>query len=352
MKKILLIEDDSAFREDIAEILRLSNYIVFTASDGKCGIEKAIKEKPDLILCDVVMPGLDGYGVIHILSRHPDTFATPFIFLTGKCELADLRKGMGLGADDYLIKPFDESELLNAIEIRIKKSEGIKRNLIPDKKGLSDFIQQINESDAYNLISSERDVHVYKKKHILYSPGQRPNMVYFVIHGKVKECLINEDGKELITNMYTTGDFIGYTALLEEVNYTEMAQVIEDAELMLIPKSDFLQLINNDRQVAKQFISLLSHNVREKEERLLNLAYNSLRKKVATGIIEVIDKFQEKREGRPVIEISREDLANVVGSAQESMIRTLKEFKTESLIEIQEGIIIVLNESRLRHLLY
>ena len=352
MKKILLIEDDSTLREDIAEVLQLSNYTVFTASDGKCGIEKALKERPDLIICDVIMPGLDGYGVLHILSRHPDTFAIPFIFLTGKSELADLRKGMGLGADDYLIKPFQESELLNAIEIRIRKSEGIKRNLVLDKKGVSDFIQQVNESDAYNLISSERDVHTYRRKHILYSPGQRPNAVYFVISGKVKECLINEEGKELITNMFAKGDFIGYIALLEDTRYTEMAQVIDDAELMLIPKSDFLQLINNDRQVARQFINLLSHNVREKEERLLNLAYNSLRKKVATGIIEVIDKFQEKREGKPVIEISREDLANVVGSAQESMIRTLKEFKMENLIEILEGRIIVLNENKLRHLMH
>lgn len=352
MKKILLIEDDEVLREDIAEILQLSNYVVITAPDGKTGIEKSIQERPDLIICDVVMPGLDGFGVIHVLSRHPDTFAIPFVFLTGKNDQSDLRKGMGMGADDYLIKPINETDLLNTVEVRLQKAEAIKRNVVPNKNGVSKFIQQVKGMDSHDLLSNERDIHRYKKRHVLYSDGLRPSTVYFVISGKVKEYLINEDGKELITNMYTKGDFIGYTPILQDISYTETAQVIEDAELMLIPKSDFLQLIYNDRQVAKQFISLLTHNIREKEERLLNLAYNSLRKKVATGIIEVIDKFQEKKEGKLVVDMSRDDLANVVGSAQESMIRTLKEFKTENLIEIKDGSIIILNEKRLRHLQY
>lgn len=350
MKKILLIEDDETLREDISEILLLSNYSVVAAADGKTGIEKAIQEKPDMIICDVVMPGLDGFGVLHILSRHPDTFSIPFIFLTGKNDQSDLRRGMELGADDYLIKPINETALLTTVEVRLRKSEGIKTNIIPNKSGISKFIQDMKGSGEVSLLSNDRDSHRYKKKHVLYSEGIRPTTVYFVISGKIKEYLINEDGKELITNMYTKGDFFGYTAILQDINYTETAQVIEDAELMMIPKSDFLQLIYNDRQIAKQFISLLTQNIREKEERLLNLAYNSLRKKVATGIIEVVDKFKAKKEGKLVVDISRDDLANVVGSAQESMIRTLKEFKSEKLIEIKDGNIVVLNEKKLRHL--
>ncbi len=352
MKKILVVEDDEQLCHSVAEILQLSNYAVVTAGDGKEGVEKALKEKPDLIICDIMMPGLDGYGVIHVLSRHPDTFAIPFIFLSGKKELADLRKAMALGADDYLVKPFDEVDLLDAVELRIRKSDALKRNVVLDKNGLNSFIQQLNESETFNLVSGERDIHSYKKRHVLYAPGQRPANVYFLIRGKVKEFMINEEGKELITNMYTEGDFIGYTALLQDSAYQETAQVIEDAELMLIPKGDFMQLINNDRQVARQFISLLARNVREKEERLLNLAYNSLRKKVASGIIEVIDKFKNQKEGIPIIEISREDLARVVGAAPESMIRTLKEFKLEKLIDIAEGRVLVLDEKKLRHLLF
>ena len=352
MKKILLIEDDKTLRENIAEILRLSNFAVVEAADGKQGVEKALKEKPDLILCDVTMPVLDGYGVLHVISRHPETFAIPFIFLTAHSEIEELRRGMGMGADDYLIKPVNENDLLNAIEVRLKKAEYIKRFVASDWSGVSEFFQKVNESDEFNLISDSRDVHRYKKKHILYSEGEKPQYVYYVVSGKLKEYLINEDGKELITNMYSKGDFFGFISVLEDVPYSETVQVLEDCELMLVPKADFLQLINNDRQVSKQFIKLLSHNIREKEDKLLNLAYNSLRKKVAKGIINVIDKFRDEKNGHRVIEISREDLANVVGSAQESMIRTLKEFRDEKLIDIIDANIYILNENKLRNLLY
>ncbi|WP_207532628.1 response regulator [Desertivirga arenae] len=352
MKKILLIEDDSNLRENIAEILSLSYYSVVLATDGKEGVEKALREKPDLILCDVAMPGLDGFGVLHVISRHPDTSTIPFIFMTGRRELGDLRKGMNMGADDFLIKPVGEDDLLNAIEIRLKKTERLKRNIAPDKAGLSEFMHEVNQSELFNLSSTTHDIHHYKKKHLLYSEGEKPVYVYFVIRGKLKGFLINEDAKEFITNMYTKGDFFGYTAVIEDINYMESVQVLEEAELMLIPKSDFLQLLNNDRQVAAKFIAMLAHNIREKEEKLLNLAYNSLRKKVAKGIITVIDKFKDEKHGKPVVEISREDLANIVGAAQESLIRTLKEFKTENLIEIVDGTIYVVNENKLRHLLY
>ena len=352
MKKILLIEDDKELRENIAEILRLSNFNVTEAANGKEGVEKALKDKPDLILCDVTMPVLDGYGVLHVISRHPETFAIPFIFLTAHNEFEDLRRGMGMGADDYLMKPVNENDLLNAIEVRLKKTECLKRFVVPTWTGISEFFQKVNESDEFNLLSGTRDVHKYKKKHVLYSEGEKPQYVYYVVSGKLKEYLINDDGKDLITNMYSKGDFFGYISILDDVPYTETVQVLDECELMLIPKADFLQLVNNDRQVSRQFIKLLSHNIREKEEKLLNLAYNSLRKKVAKGIINVIDKFKDEKNGRRVIEISREDLANVVGSAQESMIRTLKEFRDEKLIDIIDASIYILNENKLRHLLY
>lgn len=350
MKKILLIEDDPEFRENIAEILQLSSYQVIIADNGKNGIEKSLKEKPDLIICDVMMPGLDGYGVIHVLSRHPDTFAIPFIFLTGKAGDEDLRKALGMGADAYLIKPFNEAELLNIIEVRLRKAEILKRNVAYDKTGISSFIQEINRSTDFNLVSSDRDVRTYRKKHLLYSAGERPTTVYFVNRGKVKEYMINDQGKELITNIYCKGDFFGYPAILEQSSYKETVQILEDAELTLIPKGDFIQLIYNNHDVARKFMLLLSQNVHQKTDRLINMAYNSLRKKVATGIIDVIDKFKDERNGKPIIQISREDLANFVGSAQESMIRTLKDFKTEKLIEISDGDILVLNVKKLRAL--
>ena len=123
MKKILIIEDNPDVRENTAEILELSNYEVVTAENGKEGVKAASEELPDLIICDVMMPELDGFGVLRILSQNPVTATIPFIFLTARTEKSDFRKGMSLGADDYITKPFDDVDLLNAIEIRLKKHE-------------------------------------------------------------------------------------------------------------------------------------------------------------------------------------------------------------------------------------
>src|SRR4051812_6136627 len=112
-KHILLIEDNKEMRENTCEILELSNYKVTTAENGKIGVEKAQAEKPDLIICDVMMPVLDGYGVLHMLSKNRETANIPFIFLSAKAERSDFRKGMEMGADDYVTKPFDDIELLN-----------------------------------------------------------------------------------------------------------------------------------------------------------------------------------------------------------------------------------------------
>ena len=122
-KKVLIIEDNVDIRENIVEILELSGYTTFAANNGKTGVELAIKNLPDIILCDIMMPDLDGYGVLFMLNKHPETAATPFIFLTAKAERIDVRKGMEMGADDYLTKPFDDMELLSAIESRLKKKE-------------------------------------------------------------------------------------------------------------------------------------------------------------------------------------------------------------------------------------
>ncbi|MEO7045074.1 MAG: response regulator, partial [Ferruginibacter sp.] len=106
MKKILLIDDNDDIRNNTAEILEISNYDVVTAENGIIGVQKAIEHKPDLIICDIMMPELDGYGVLHAVHKNEAIKNTPFIFLTAKTERTDFRKGMELGADDYITKPF------------------------------------------------------------------------------------------------------------------------------------------------------------------------------------------------------------------------------------------------------
>jgi len=119
---ILIIEDETSIRRLIKEILCLENYLVIEAENGKKGLESAIKEKPDLILCDVMMPDLDGYEVLRQLQQNQVTQRIPFIFLTAKATKSDLRKGMNLGADDYITKPFEEEDLLQAISMRLQKA--------------------------------------------------------------------------------------------------------------------------------------------------------------------------------------------------------------------------------------
>src|SRR3954451_13909497 len=123
MKKILVIEDEPEMRRNLLTILRMEKFQPIGAENGRAGLELARHEKPDLILCDVMMPELDGYGVLSALRQNPDTVTTPFIFLTAKGEKIDQRSGMYLGADDYLTKPVAKADLLNAIVARVRRSE-------------------------------------------------------------------------------------------------------------------------------------------------------------------------------------------------------------------------------------
>jgi CRP/FNR family cyclic AMP-dependent transcriptional regulator len=351
MKKILVIEDNEEVRDNILEILELSNYKVFTAENGKEGVEIALMEKPDLIVCDIMMPVLDGYGVLHLLGKNEVTSGIPFIFLTAKSEKNDFRKAMELGADDYLTKPFDGTELLKAVKVRMEKTAQLKKNYSNTPEGLEEFLKTAKHTADIPLVSDEREIANYKKKHILYTEGSRPKSVYFIISGKVKAYKLHNDGKELITNIYGPGDFIGYTPILQEINYKESSQVLEDAKLMLIPKEDFLQLITRDVNIAKQFIRIVTHNILEKEEDLLNFAYNSLRKKVAYGLIQLFDKNKENdNSGKSYLELTRKNMAYTIGVATESLIRTLSDFKEEKLIDFVNGKVVILKENKLRNL--
>jgi DNA-binding NarL/FixJ family response regulator len=127
MKKILVIEDEPEMRRNIATILRLEGFAPIMAENGRAGVEMAAKQKPDLILCDVMMPELDGYGVIKALHNEPATMNIPFIFLTAKGERTDVRGGMNLGADDYLTKPVDKTDLLHAIKTRLDRAQQLSR---------------------------------------------------------------------------------------------------------------------------------------------------------------------------------------------------------------------------------
>ena len=350
MQKILLIEDNDEIRENMAEILDLAGYDVYTAANGKEGIKTAIQEIPDLILCDIMMPVLDGYGVLHMLQKHEALENVPFIFLTAKSERLEVRKGMELGADDYITKPFDGTELLNAIAGRLKKAAAFKKRIAASTEGIQQLIELSLGKDYLAEFKEGRNTNHYKRKQVIYSEGNHPTKLYYIIKGKVKTYIRNEGAKEFIVGLYNEGDFLGYMALMEHAVYKETAEPLSDVELALIPASEFEKLLLDNPVVMKKFIEMLAQNIHEKETRLLAIAYNSLRKKVADTLVTLYRKYNATEEKDYMIDLSRENLAAIAGVAKESLIRMLGEFKDEHLIGLEGSHIKILQLTELEEM--
>ncbi len=345
--RILVIEDNPDMLENIASILELGHYEVLTSENGKRGIEIALKEKPDLILCDVMMPELDGYGVLHILGRNPSTSTIPFVFLTAMSDFSHIREGMMLGADDYLTKPFDDSELLSVIEMRIKKHEQIKSAFDRDIHSIEEFLSRAREVRGSRGISDQLQSRVIKKKNFIFMEGHEPLDLYYINSGLVKTYMMTEDGKELVTGIHGAGEFIGYLPLLENSSYNESAIVLEDTVVYMISKNDFNSLVYSNRMIATQFIKLLADNLFEVESRLLEMAYQSVRQRVASSLMKLFTKESDENGDCPLIRISRKDLSGIVGTATESLNRTLADFRDEHILELTEAGIKVLDKQKL-----
>ena len=351
MKTILIIEDNDDIRENVAEILMLSDYKVLMATNGKEGIEVAQKSQPDLIICDIMMPGVDGYGVLHVLHKDPETQHIPFIFLTSKSERSDFRSAMEMGADDYITKPFAGNELLNAIEIRLRKLDIMKKQLTPDLQGLNELISTLDNKRSLDDLKNESNTTAYKKKQLIYKEGAHPHYLYYILSGKVRTYKTHDDGKDLVMDLYSEGDFFGYVSLLEGTTHRENAETIVETELALIPKRDFEELINSNPVTAKKFIGLLARNLAEKEQQLLGIAYNTLRKKVAEALVSLYKKYHVNKDHPYQVDVSRDDLATIAGTATESLIRTLSDFKSENLIDIKNGKVVIADEKKLANLI-
>ncbi len=352
MKKLLLIEDQDDLRENTEEILQLASYQVFSAKDGKQGVELAIKEKPDLILCDIMMPVLDGYGVLNMIQNIPELVHVPFIFLSAKSDRTDLRKGMDLGADDYITKPFNGTELLSAIDRRLKKYDSLISDLSGsvEKIQLLNNINRLNHKDIIGEIIRNRYVNKYRKKQIIYSEGNRPSRLYYILSGKIRVIKTNDDAKELVVGLYKEGDFLGHIPLLENSAYKDTAEALEDAQLVLIPREEFDELMKKDINLITNFIQILAKDISTQHEHLISLAYNSLRKKVAQALISLYRAYKTSDDDY-YIDMPREGLASIAGTATESLIRTLTDFKNEKLIEIKDSKIKILQEGKLDKLL-
>lgn len=356
MKTILVIEDNQEVRENIAEILALAQYRVIQAANGKLGIEQARLWLPNLILCDIMMPELDGYGVLHIISKDPATASIPFIFLTAKAEATDFRTGMSLGADDYLTKPFDDIALLNAVELRLRKGE--QTRLQQNLDGLSILLGTV--AGAANNQPTETTPYPatrYRKKQLLYTEGNFPAALYFIRRGQVKRFQTDAAGNQYITALSGEGDFVGYLALLQQKAYTESAEILDDTDVCAVPKNEFFRLIDHNPDVASYFLRLLANDVAERETRLVKLAYQSVRQRVADALLMVQRKFYPAAANSPglpdqsaAMALSRETWSDLVGASTETVIRTLSDLRAEGLIDLSGGQITLLDPDRLAHL--
>lgn len=347
--KILVVEDNQDVRENIEEILLLAGYQVCSAENGKVGVTMAIKERPDLILCDIMMPELDGFGVLRILSKNAITSGIPFIFLTAKAEKEDFRRGMGLGADDYITKPFDDVNLLDTIELRLKRSERLKASFDGTEEGLQNFFSEARAQDTLLDLTNDREIRVYEKRDIVYNEGQSPRWLYFIVSGKIKSYRTNDFGKELITRVSGSGEFLGIIPLLQNHNYSDSAMALERCEVRLIPKEDFQQLVFSKKEVSANMIKALAKQVEETETQLIHLAYDAVRQKVAGALLALSAQYRDKNAVR--ISLLREDLAGVAGVAKETLIRTLSEFKDDGVVEIDGNDIVLKDLGKLEKIM-
>lgn len=344
MAVILVIEDDVCLRDNTKEILELAGYSVLMAENGQKGIQLALSKKIDLILCDIIMPVVDGYSVLRELSSVPRTQKIPFIFLTAKSDLKDIRKGMILGADDYIVKPFDENELLETIRTRFAKLAILKSEKMASAENEITEIRNIQELKEFFLKRGEQIS--LNKKEVLFSENQFASYVYFLQKGLIKTYSIEEYGKELITGIYRNESFVGLYSFNDNISYPEGALAIESSQLFRLPSTLILKIFRLNPQLTLQWAQELSEEVIDLKNHLLQTAYSTVLRKTINTILDFSEKMKFKK--NDLVKISRGDLASVAGITKESFIRSLSTLKDDGLINVNGRNIEILNMDELK----
>ena len=349
-KTILIIVDNSEERENISALLELNGYKVISATNGKDGVSAAQQHHPDLIICDLIMPLLDGYGVIHLLGKNIDTARIPFIFLSSRSDHSELKGGLELRSDDCITMPFSKTEMLKSVESRLKKAltnEGsidhFNHRLKQGKARSFDWIEALSELPG-------KQTRTLVKKEVVFSEGDTCQNLYVVLKGKVKLFKSHDLGKDLILRVRGKGDIFAFSSLFQGDIHLDSAEALEPAELLMIPKTSFFDWLEGNPKMLLEMIQLFSNALELERERAVQLAYSSVRKRTANALYRLKLRFHNESDSRFTVSISRDDLAAMVGTATESVIRTLSDFKEEGLIAIQGSHITILQEEKLRRM--
>lgn len=251
MKKILVIEDDLSVRENLYDILNSENYNVTLAENGRKGLKIAFDIIPDLILCDLLMPEMNGYEVIHYIKQNPTTREIPFIFLTAKVDLSDIRKGMETGADDYITKPFSVKDLVTAIKIRLERSESAKKKFKDLTLSLEMSLPHELRTPLFGILGFSRlladNAETYSAEEIkdfaenIYSSGKRLHRLVenFLYLARIELMVHNNSIKDelILEQISQTSSIINQTAI-------ETAKAYQRVENLKVNVEDFVVKIN------------------------------------------------------------------------------------------------------------
>jgi CRP-like cAMP-binding protein len=196
-------------------------------------------------------------------------------------------------------------------------------------------------------ISSNKSFNTYKKGQVIFHEGNRPFGVYCIFDGKVKVSQMGADGREQIIRLAKPGDTLGYRSLIQNSKYSASAIAIDDTQVCFIPASDFMRVVENNGTVATDVMKMLAKALGEAQEKMIHMAVKPVRERLAEALIMLKNTYQKEGENPFTISLSREDLAAIVGTAKETVIRTLSEFKDEGLVKTKGSAITLLNPDKL-----
>ncbi|MDB5014075.1 MAG: Transcriptional regulator [Daejeonella sp.] len=311
---ILIIEDNDTIRLNTATFLEKANYKVLQAANGKTGLKMAQKF-PDLIICDIMMPKMNGYSLLYMLNKNPAIANIPFLFLTSKYE-SDKTKSSNT---DILLS------INYLLENRVK-------DLTIKSKCLKSIEKLLNEIDNNNGVkaSSSFKLISYKKKEIIYYEGTQSGGIYLILKGHIKTLNLSTDGKEIFTGIYGREEFLGTRAVLTNESFFETAETMDETTVCFIPSEKINQLINFSKNSREKLIKLLSQNIPGEEDKLTLLTKNAVRTRMAGVLLRLATPTQETNFG---VKISDQHLASLMGIPVETVNLTLKDFKSEGIIK-------------------
>jgi CRP-like cAMP-binding protein/ActR/RegA family two-component response regulator len=348
MKTVLLIEDDLTLLANTKELLELYNYKVWYAQNGEIGVNLALQTNPDIIICDMIMPVLDGNGVFEKLFANKATRDIPFIFLSCKSDMNSMKKRMSLEVCDHILKPFKIRDLIKLIEKKLVKPSNFDQNTTKKSYPFSEPLRINSLDQLREFFKKAGEIQAFSKHEVIYRERKNADSIYFVEEGLLKTHRMDEFGKELITGIYKTGEFLGFYSFKNLSSYPETASALENGSLYRLSIKQFQEILSGSHQLTLELAQLQSENLAVLRSHLLEMAYGSVLKKTTNTILKFVDGAQDNL--LEAIKISRSDLASIAGISTESLIRSLSLLKKEKLIDIEGRNIKILNLEELYHI--